>query len=319
MSFSVKYEVRALLMLSLATLVWTTSVHAQSQTAIAMPAQTDSPDPADPGWHIDVVPYLWFPGINGTVGALGHEAGVSVTARNVLSYFDFGLMGAVEIRYNRIIIPVDFMWVRLKDSRGIPFTDAVESVNVKINEDILTPKVGYRLVDKSRFKAHALFGVRYWHLGTTLTLQPQIGNGFYGAANWVDAVEGARFQWFFTPKAMLTIAGDAGGGGSKLDYQVVGLIGYKLKRVTLQGGCGASNCRTWKSPFSRLIQGFVIQWPSKLPPERLHVRGGAEGCRAKKSASRNLDSSSVGSVPPASGPCRGCGHEHHEHKDEEFQ
>ena len=110
MPFSVKYEVTALLMLSLATLVWTTSVHAQSQTAIAMPAQTDSPDPADPGWHIDVVPYLWFPGINGTVGALGHEAGVSVTARNVLSYFDFGLMGAAEIRYNRVIIPVDFMW-----------------------------------------------------------------------------------------------------------------------------------------------------------------------------------------------------------------
>jgi len=43
-----------------------------------------------------------------------------------------------------------------------------------------------------------------WHLGTTLTLQPQISNGFYGAANWVDAVEGARFQWFFTPKARLT-------------------------------------------------------------------------------------------------------------------
>ena len=105
MPFSVKYETTALLMLSLSTLVWTASVSAQSQTAIATPAQTDSPDPADPGWHIDVVPYLWFPGINGTVGALGHEAGVSVTARNVLSYFDFGLMGAVEIRYNRIIIP----------------------------------------------------------------------------------------------------------------------------------------------------------------------------------------------------------------------
>jgi hypothetical protein len=145
-------------------------------------------------------------------------------------------MGTAEIRYNRIIIPVDFMWVRLKDSRGIPFTDAVESVNVKINEDIFAPKAGYCLVDKSRFRADALIGLRYWHLGTTLTLQPQISNGFYGAANWVDAVEGARFQVFFTPKVVLTIAGDAGGGGSRLDYQVVGLLGYKMKRVTLQGG-----------------------------------------------------------------------------------
>ncbi len=35
---------------------------------------------------------------------------------------------------------------------------------------------------------------------------------------------------------MLTIAGDAGGGGANLDYQVAGLIGYKLKRVILQAG-----------------------------------------------------------------------------------
>jgi len=215
---------------------WTTTASAQSQTATLTPAETDSPNPANHGWHVDVAPYLWFPGINGTVGALGHEAGVSVTARDVLSNFDFGLMGAVEARYNRLIIPADFMWVRLKDSRGIPFTDAVESVNVKMNELILTPKIGVRLVDKSRFKTDALIGLRYWHLGTTLTLQPQSGNSFYGAANWVDAVEGARFQAFLTPKTMLTIAGDAGGGGSRLDYQVVGLLGYKMKRVTLQGG-----------------------------------------------------------------------------------
>jgi hypothetical protein len=212
---------------------------AQSQSTTASPETMDAPHPADQGWHVDVAPYLWFPGINGTVGVLDHDSSVHVTARDVLSYFNFGLMGAVETRYNRIIIPVDFMWVRLKDSKGIPITDDVESVNVKINEDILTPKVGYRVVDNPRFKTDALFGLRYWHLGTTLTLQPtQISNGYYGAANWVDAVAGGRFQALLTPKFTLTISGDAGGGGSgtRLDYQVVGLLGYKVKRLTLLGG-----------------------------------------------------------------------------------
>jgi hypothetical protein len=212
---------------------------AQSQSAMASPEKTDAPEPANQGWHADVAPYLWFPGINGTVGALDHDSSVHVTARDVLSNFNFGLMGAVEIRYNRIILPVDFMWVRLKDTKGIPITDAVESVNVKINEDIFTPKVGYRIVDKSRFKTDALFGLRYWHLGTTLTLHPtQISNGYYGAANWVDGLAGARFQAFLTPKLTLTIGGDAGGGGSgtRLDYQAVGLLGYKVKKLTLLGG-----------------------------------------------------------------------------------
>jgi len=37
---------------------------------------------------------------------------------------------------------------------------------------------------------------------------------------------------------MLTIGGDAGGGGSgtRLDYEVLGLLGYKFKKVTLLGG-----------------------------------------------------------------------------------
>jgi hypothetical protein len=118
---------------------------AQSQSTMASPQRTDAPDPVDPGWHVDVAPYLWFPGINGTVGVLDHDSSVHVTARDVLSYFNFGLMGAVETRYNRIIIPVDFMWVRLKDAGG-------------------------------------------------------------------------------------------GGSGTRLDYQVVGLLGYKVKRLTLLGG-----------------------------------------------------------------------------------
>jgi hypothetical protein len=232
-----RYVLTAVFGLLPTTIVLGQGAEASPQSSSRAAATSDSMDAADREFHVNVAPYLWFAGIDGTVGALGHETSVHVSARDVLSNFNFGLMGAVEMRYNRIVIPVDIMWVRLKDSKGIPISDEVESVNTKINEVIFTPKVGYRIVDKSRFKADALMGLRYWHLGTTLTLQPtQISNGFYGTASWVDGVEGAKFQAFLTEKAILTIAGDAGGGGSKLDYQVVGLFGYKLKRVTLQGG-----------------------------------------------------------------------------------
>jgi len=206
-----------------------------STTSAALPSNPDAN--TDKGWHVDVAPYLWFAGLNGTASADGHAASIHVSASDVLSNFDFGLMGAVEARYNRILIPIDFMWVKLSDSKGIPITDDVESVHVKINEDIFTPKIGYRMVDKPRFRVDALIGIRYWHVGNTFTLQPtQVANGFYGAANWVDGIEGARFQAMLTPKVILTIAGDAGAGGSKLDYQVIGLLGYKVKKVTLQGG-----------------------------------------------------------------------------------
>jgi hypothetical protein len=226
----------ALFSFLLVVLAVPSTARAQSSPDTAASGKPNSPDPADQGWHVDIDPYLWFAGIDGTVGALGHESSVHVSASDVLSDFNAGLMVAVETRYNRIVMPVDFMWVRLKDSKGIPITDDVASVHVKINEDLFTPKIGYRLVSKERFKMDALVGIRYWHLGTTLTLQPQIANGYYGAANWVDAVQGMRFQGLLTRNVLLTVGGDAGAGGSRLDYQVVGLLGYKIKRVTIQGG-----------------------------------------------------------------------------------
>lgn len=232
-----KRPATALLCLAPALVGLTPMAIGQSQKTMAIPTRTDRAEAADQGWHIDVAPYLWFPGVFGTVGAADHNSSVHVTAADVLSNFNFGLAGAVEARYQRILMPIDFMWVKLSDNKGIPITDNVRSVNVKLNEDLFTPKMGYRVVNRSRFKADALFGIRYWHLGTTLRLQPtQIKNGFYGAANWVDGVGGARFQAFLTPKATLTILGDAGGGGADLDYQVLGLFGYKLRKVTIQGG-----------------------------------------------------------------------------------
>ena len=96
-------KLRSLILVGM-TLAFSISVSAQSQSTMVTPEKTNKPEPASQGWHVDVAPYLWFAGINGTVGALDHEASVHVSASKVLSYFNFGLMSAVETRYNRIII-----------------------------------------------------------------------------------------------------------------------------------------------------------------------------------------------------------------------
>jgi hypothetical protein len=53
--------------------------------------------------------------MNGTVGVDGYTASVHASPSDVLSNFNFGIMGAAEIRYNRLIVPMDFMWVKLID------------------------------------------------------------------------------------------------------------------------------------------------------------------------------------------------------------
>ena len=105
-------KLRSLILLGV-ILAFSISVSAQSQSTTATPEKTNEPEPASQGWHVDVAPYLWFAGINGTVGALDHEASVHVSVRNVCR-ISISLMGAVDTRDNRIIIPVDFMCVKLK-------------------------------------------------------------------------------------------------------------------------------------------------------------------------------------------------------------
>jgi len=56
----------------------------------------DPPQPSDQGWHVSISPYLWLPGLHGTIGALGHDASVTQVSVTSFPISRFALMGAVE-------------------------------------------------------------------------------------------------------------------------------------------------------------------------------------------------------------------------------
>jgi hypothetical protein len=203
------------------------------------PAPQKATSAPDDNWHLGISPYLWFAGVHGSVGAHGFTASVHASASDVLSKFNIGLMGAVEARKKRFVAPVDYMWIKLSDDKAFPGIGdlGADSIKAKMTSSILSPKAGYRFVDSEKFQANALVGIRYWHLGTNLSLQPASFTIVSQSANWVDVVAGAKFVMPLSPKAMITVLGDAGGGGASVDYQVAGLLGYRIKpTVILQAG-----------------------------------------------------------------------------------
>ena len=200
---------------------------AQAQTTAA-PAPSAAKT-MDDGWHANTNIYLWFTGMHGTVGADGFEASVHASAGDVFSKFNIGFMDATEFRKKRFVIPLDIMWAKLSDDKSIPFLPDY-SVKAKVTQTIFTPKVGYVVLDHEKLNIQGNVGIRYWHLGTTLELDPKItGHDLYSASNWVDVVAGSKITVPLSPKVFVTILGDAGGGGANLDYQVAGLLSYKLK------------------------------------------------------------------------------------------
>ena len=190
--------------------------------------QTSAAASADDGWRGMISIYGWFPGVHGTVGVLGHNAGIRVPFSDLFHTLKGIIPIAVEADKGRFVMPVDFLWMKLGDDRGIPFNDLNQtSVNIHLTESILTPKIGYRLVDAEHFKIDALGGIRYWYLGQNLTLEPS-GIGNSRSASWVDGLGGARFIVPFNEKASILVSGDAGAGGANLDYQVLGLLNLKF-------------------------------------------------------------------------------------------
>lgn len=202
------------------------------------PTQAQPDNTTDNGWHFSASPYLWFAGVSGTVGAFGHETSVHASIGDILSNFEIGLMTAGEVRKGRWLLPMDLMWIKLEADRATPFDPGLSYATVKISEFVLTPGFGYRIVDNEKTKVDGQVGLRYWHLGQNISFQPSgVLNNFSPSANWVDVVAGAKIEQAVSPKVLVTIFGDAGAGGANIDYQVGGLLGYKLsEKAILQAG-----------------------------------------------------------------------------------
>lgn len=245
----------------------TADLSSDNQTAGASAPQS-SATPLDEHWHFDVTPYLWFAGAHGTAGFRGKDTSYHASFGDIISKFNIGLMAAVEARKGRFVFPVDFLWMKLSDDKALPVNQVgVTSIKAKLTQTLLTPNAGYRLVDKEKIKADATLGIRYWHLGEDFTFQPSDPSNSQ-SANWVDVIAGAKIQMPLSSKATITVLGDAGAGGANVDYQVVGLVGYKIKpTVILQLGWRYLDVNYRPSStfiYDGVTSGILLALPSTL-------------------------------------------------------
>jgi hypothetical protein len=221
--------------------------------------------PAESGWNVDLSPYIWFAGTHGTVGAFGRDASVHASPSDLLSHFDFGIMGASQARFNHFLLSGDLVWIRLSDSTALPFPGlSATSVDVRVGQLVWTSKVGYRLIDRVKLKADANVGVRYWHLGQTLRFNPSIlGQNISPSQSWADIVVGGRTEFPFGPKASISALGDVGGWNAtaKLDYQFAGLLNFKVSpKWTVSAGYRYLfvDYRTGRSIYNLVTTGAVL-------------------------------------------------------------
>ena len=140
-------------------------VDLQSQASSSMPGPPPPPSAplptpsTDGGFHFSLSPYLWFAGAHGTVGALGRDVSIHASPGDLLSHFNFGLMGTAEASYNRLVLNGDLLWIRLSDDKALPFPGlGAVSADARVGQFVWTSKFGYRLINGDSMVKTTLVG-----------------------------------------------------------------------------------------------------------------------------------------------------------------
>jgi hypothetical protein len=219
--------------------------------------------PAADRWTYSVMPYLWLPGVDGTLrygppSAGGATPNVSVDSESVLGAIDFAFMLSAEARKGRWLIATDFIYLDLSSDsstvRSVDFNPGSGPANVantaldtgtqtRLKGTVWTLVGGYAAVQDARATLDAIGGLRYfglkatsdWQLSATVSAPPgaqsfaRTGSVTKSDDLW-DAIVGVRGHvrlgegnWFM-PYHL-----DAGAGDSKLTWQGVLGVGHAFK------------------------------------------------------------------------------------------
>ena len=176
----------------------------------------------DEEWKFGAELYFWGASIGGQ-SSTGSD--IDVDVGDILSSVEFAFMGAVGARKGKWSLAADVIYLNAQDDDTIaPGLKA----NVELTNWVVTPVVGYNLVDSGRSRLDILGGARYLYIKADLKVDALGLRADDSGSNW-DAVIGARGTVDLTEKWYLFGYVDIGTGESKLTWQGFGGVGYRFK------------------------------------------------------------------------------------------
>ena len=188
-------------------------------------------------WQFEITPYAWGAGLKGTTGVGGVTANVDLSLNEILNNLDFYGAALFEARNGPWTFGVDTLYLRLKDAqssfRSGPggLVGVNTELNMKMNEQLYQPFLGYRLTDGS-VRVDAIGGARYTNLNLDLSLTastsgPLLPGGersVNATKSWWDPIVGVRISAPVAQKWSVFGYADTG-VGSNTTYQ--GIAGVK--------------------------------------------------------------------------------------------
>ena len=202
---------------------------------LSVPMTTLEPPPlVIEGPTFSFIAYFWAPSISGRTSTLPPLPATDIdeSFTDVIKDFDGGIMGSAELRYGRWGLLTDLMWSQVSPGGTLPggATVGLRSRSLTVQGDLL-----YRIYQDETVLLDIGPGLRFWNLDNKLDISGGILPGTIKISegeSWFDPVIAGRAKIRVTGPWSFSVLGDIGGFdvGSKLTYQVVGLVNYELNQ-----------------------------------------------------------------------------------------
>lgn len=190
----------------------------------------------DHKWHFSTIGYVFAAGAYGktTPRSPLPPVDLSLSFGDVLKAFKFALMGAAEVRKDRLVFMGDLMWVHLGESKGLSIRDSnFADVKIDSKTTAITALAGYRVVNKGPIILDLLAGTQLngnkqevEYSGTVVDATASLSK------IWFDPIVATRISAPLASKTNLSLYGDIGGFGigSHLTWQGIATVNYQISR-----------------------------------------------------------------------------------------
>lgn len=181
----------------------------------------------DDGWDFKLAPYVWFAGVDATIGIGETQGNIDAEFTDVLENLEYAGMLYLETSNEPWTIFADIQYIALDKETGRRFAD------YETDLDQLIAEIGARyVVADGEWKVEPLVGVRFVDLSTTIW-----ANESEVAArdvDWVDPFVGLRLETCTSDHSYFAMRGDVGGFGvgSELSWGANAQFGWELSDST---------------------------------------------------------------------------------------
>ena len=187
-------------------------------------------------WQFIIEPYAWIPAIDGSTR---NGTDFSLDINDVLSDLQFGIMGVLGVKKGKWSFMVDTFYADIKDTKdgSITVFDRLGrtinyQIEVEVKTWIVTPVIGYKLIDCERGNLDIVAGVRYLNVDINVDVNSDRARArnptFSGSDDFWDGIVGLKGEITLYEQLYMPLYLDIGTGNSDFTWQVAGGLGYRF-------------------------------------------------------------------------------------------